>query len=422
MSSTRSKGAGLAATLAGLLLTACATPQYPVRIESAPTPPPPAPAAAPAPAPAAPPPAPSTPVQGAPLPPVGQGGASAAPTPASPWARPASVGDIPSRVTVGENETLFDVAERVRTPVRALIEANDLRPPYDNIPPGTTLRVPPPLFYTVGQTDTLFGVGRRFNIDPRSLANLNGIQFETPLRAGQRLALPAGVRDQGANAQAAGPTPQGMAMAAASARPSTPARPTASRPARSASPPVASTAASGRTSSGLPPIGQVPAAPPLAQAPSTAPSVAPAPPVSPADLDVAAVGRGKFVWPLRGEVLSGFGPKGPGQRNDGLNIAAGAGEPVRAAAAGEVVFAGELPSFGNLVLIKHADGWVTAYAHLSRIDVKMRQSVAQGAPVGLTGQTGMVDRPQLHFEIRYAESPRDKARPVDPALLLPKAG
>jgi len=74
------------------------------------------------------------------------------------------------------------------------------------------------------------------------------------------------------------------------------------------------------------------------------------------------------------------------------------------------------------VLLKHEDGWVTAYAHLSKIGVKMRDKVVQGQEVGLAGQTGLVDRPQVHFEIRYAENPRDKAKPVDPALLLPANG
>lgn len=149
----------------------------------------------------------------------------------------------------------------------------------------------------------------------------------------------------------------------------------------------------------------------------------PAPPAAPqvSNSEVAAVGRGQFTWPLRGAILSTFGPKGPGQRNDGVNIAASAGESVRAAAPGEVVFAGDLPGFGNLVLLKHADGFVTAYAHLSRTGVKMRDQVAAGQELGLAGQTGMVDRPQLHFEIRYAANPREKARPVDPSLLLPSA-
>ena len=90
------------------------------------------------------------------------------------------------------------------------------------------------------------------------------------------------------------------------------------------------------------------------------------------------------------------------------------------AADGEVVYAGDqVPSFGNLVLIKHPGGWVTAYAHMGRILVKNRDQVVQGQQIGVVGQTGQVDRPQLHFEIRYAPSPKDKAIPVDPALVLP---
>jgi murein DD-endopeptidase MepM/ murein hydrolase activator NlpD len=79
-----------------------------------------------------------------------------------------------------------------------------------------------------------------------------------------------------------------------------------------------------------------------------------------------------------------------------------------------------VPSFGNLVLIKHPGGWVTAYAHMGRILVKNRDAVVQGQEIGVVGQTGQVDRPQLHFEIRYAPSPKDKAAPVDPALVLPQ--
>ena len=140
----------------------------------------------------------------------------------------------------------------------------------------------------------------------------------------------------------------------------------------------------------------------------------------PAQSDVVTAGRGKFLWPAAGQVISGFGPKSDGQRNDGVNILAASGDPVRSAAAGEVVYAGnQVPSFGNLVLIKHPGGWVTAYAHLSNIEVKNRDQVSQGQQIGEVGQTGSVDRPQLHFEIRYAPTPRDKATPVDPTTLLP---
>ncbi len=136
--------------------------------------------------------------------------------------------------------------------------------------------------------------------------------------------------------------------------------------------------------------------------------------------EVAAAGRGRFKWPVTGSLISGYGAKGNGQANDGLNISGAAGDPVRAAADGEVVYAGDqVPSFGNLVLVKHPGGWVTAYAHLGRILVKNRDQVSQGQQIGDLGQSGSVDRPQLHFEIRYAASAKDKAAPVDPMLLLP---
>jgi YD repeat-containing protein len=98
---------------------------------------------------------------------------------------------------------------------------------------------------------------------------------------------------------------------------------------------------------------------------------------APTEAEIIASGRGKFSWPLRGEIISDFGVKGTGQRNDGLNIRAAAGTPVVAAADGEIAYAGnQVPTFGNLVLVKHADGWVTAYAHLG-------STTRQDAPDGV---------------------------------------
>ena len=102
-----------------------------------------------------------------------------------------------------------------------------------------------------------------------------------------------------------------------------------------------------------------------------------------------------------------------------MDIGGSTGQPVTAAAAGEVVYAGnQVPGFGNLVLIKHEGGWVTAYAHLSRTEVKIKDHVSQGDEIGQVGTSGGVTSPQLHFEIRYAPSQRDKARPIDPTLVL----
>jgi murein DD-endopeptidase MepM/ murein hydrolase activator NlpD len=290
----------------------------------------------------------------------------------------------PSRITVRAGESVFDIAERYRTPVRALIEANTLQPPY-TLTPGMSLTIPPPLIYQVQSGDTLFGIARRFNIDPRSLANLNDIAMETELGQGRQIALPSLARDQGSNPQASGPSPQGTTLGRAGAevsRTPTPPRPPQDASVRGSGPAPAVTGA--------------------------------------ADAQMIAAGKGRFIAPLRGEVLSGFGVKGPGQRNDGVNIAAAEGTPVKAAAAGEVVYAGSaIPGFGNLVLVKHTGGWVTAYAHLDAIAVKMRSTVAQGDKVGGVGRSGGVDPPQLHFEIRYPPAPEASAKPVDPSLLLP---
>ncbi|MBE7218897.1 MAG: peptidoglycan DD-metalloendopeptidase family protein [Caulobacteraceae bacterium] len=131
-------------------------------------------------------------------------------------------------------------------------------------------------------------------------------------------------------------------------------------------------------------------------------------------------GRGRFVWPVRGAVLSTFGPKGPGQRNDGVDIAAVSGEAVRAAAPGEVVYAGhDVAALGNLVAVKHADGWVTIYGNLQSITVHPRDHVVQGGQLGLAGASGDAARPQVHFEVRYAPNPAEKARPIDPQTVLP---
>jgi murein DD-endopeptidase MepM/ murein hydrolase activator NlpD len=120
-----------------------------------------------------------------------------------------------------------------------------------------------------------------------------------------------------------------------------------------------------------------------------------------------------FVWPIRGRVISSFGPASDGERNDGINIAAMLGAPIHAAASGTVTYAGdELKGYGNLILIAHADGYITAYAHAQSITVSRGDHVEKGEIIGTAGETGGVDRPQLHFEIR------DGTRPLNPVRLL----
>ncbi len=115
-----------------------------------------------------------------------------------------------------------------------------------------------------------------------------------------------------------------------------------------------------------------------------------------------------FVWPVQGKVISKFGATSDGLRNDGINIAAPAGAPVMAAADGTVAYAGnQLRGFGNLVLIRHANGLISAYAHNQSLLVKKGDKVKRGAVIARVGSTGNVSKPQLHFEIRKGEDPVD---------------
>lgn len=112
-------------------------------------------------------------------------------------------------------------------------------------------------------------------------------------------------------------------------------------------------------------------------------------------------------------MIAHFGAAPDGERNDGINIAARLGEPIRAAAAGTVTYAGNgLRDYGNLILIQHAEGYVTAYAHAEGIAVRRGEHVRKGQVIGEAGETGQVDRPQLHFEIRRGVAPVNPAPPL----------
>ncbi|MDX5370495.1 MAG: M23 family metallopeptidase, partial [Alphaproteobacteria bacterium] len=115
----------------------------------------------------------------------------------------------------------------------------------------------------------------------------------------------------------------------------------------------------------------------------------------------AASDSPSFAWPVEGTVLAGFGPTPDGRRNDGVNIAVPEGTRIRAAEDGRVVYVGnELAGYGNLVLVSHGGGYVTAYAHAKELLVQKGQSVRKGQVVALAGTTGGVSEPQVHFEIR----------------------
>ncbi|HEY0266923.1 MAG TPA: M23 family metallopeptidase [Rhizomicrobium sp.] len=130
-------------------------------------------------------------------------------------------------------------------------------------------------------------------------------------------------------------------------------------------------------------------------------------PLAPVTSNVASnAAAPAFAWPVSGRVISDFGAAANGGKNDGINIATAMGAPIHASASGTVTYAGdELKNYGNLVLVKHAGGYTTAYAHADRIVVSRGDFVARGQVIGYSGQTGDVTSPQLHFEIRSATTP-----------------
>lgn len=141
------------------------------------------------------------------------------------------------------------------------------------------------------------------------------------------------------------------------------------------------------------------------------PAAARSPAAGTAPLPAVTGAAPAFRWPLPGRIISGFGAKPGGRFNDGVNLKASNGEAVRAAGDGVVAYAGDaIPGFGNLLLIKHAGGWVTAYAHNEALLVARGARVKAGEAIARAGQSGAVAEPQLHFELRRGRTPIDPAK------------
>lgn len=285
-------------------------------------------------------------------------------------------------VTVYSGDTLYSIARRCNVSVRDLIEANNLAAPYV-ITPGQAIRIPGGGEYVVQRGDALLLVARRLGVEFQTLARLNGKTPPYTIYVGEKLKVPGG-RSGGGN--------QGGALVIASpnsgrqgGEPSSASTRVNSAPPPPSSPGAVTTAAAEATP---------PRAAPEARHPAFEPSQTLPPPPPP------MVGKG-FIWPVKGEVIAEFGPLAKGQNNDGINIAAPRGTPVRSTENGVVAYVGnELKGFGNLLLIKHSDGWVSAYAHNDQVMVRKGDSVKRGQQIATVGSSGGVDSPQLHFELR----------------------
>lgn len=268
----------------------------------------------------------------------------------------------------------------------------------------------------VSEGDSLYGLARRYGVSVRELKDANGLD-EARIRIGQKLTIPAGGR--------AAPSPRVVAAKA-------PAKRTVVAANEPREPATASDVAPVRSAAGsspaLPSEAEAGAGVEKAAAPAAHETVSPAesqpakdePPAQIASTDrlpsPEPMSGNSFRWPVQGRIVSGFGAKPSGGNNDGIDIAVPLGTPVKAAENGVVAYSGdELKGYGNLVLIRHANNWVSAYAHNDEILVKRGEQVRRGQVIGKAGRTGQASQPQLHFELRKG------SRPVDPTKYMTSA-
>jgi murein DD-endopeptidase MepM/ murein hydrolase activator NlpD len=375
------------------------------------------------------------------------------------------------QTSVMRGETLFNIAERTRSPLQALINVNRLAPPYA-LSPGQVLQLPPLKVHVVATGETFTAIARRYSMDERSLAVFNRLARPVVLTSGQRIILPPTVVDRftglepqdlvdllsneiDAGRVVTGSIPGQIVRNSEASSPQNPALlplpPTLPPPPRpiiagpssdgagdvvrhadagtfprnagygptqdgdgvtvSPKAPVSPRPVAPRITTPRPPAGNTQVASLTPPPPRPSQSSQPLPGIT--DMPAPAM-AGMFLWPISGKVIETFGPKRDMRTFDGIEIEAPAGAPFKAAAAGTVVYVGnQIPGYGWLVLIRHSDGIMSAYAYAQSVSVREGQNVTRGQTIGLIGTTGRAPTPRLHFQIRY------NTRPVDPLPRLP---
>jgi murein DD-endopeptidase MepM/ murein hydrolase activator NlpD len=305
-------------------------------------------------------------------------------------------------IIVGTSDTLELLAQRYHVTSAAILAANGYKGPR-TLSPGQQLIIPSASVaaapaaaapatkpvasagtnvHVVNHGETLAGIAHRNHVSVSELARANNLDVKAPLKQGARLTVPA-------------------AKAAEAA-------PVAVQPVAVAQPIPATTIGGPRLAAATPAAPQQSAR--YAQA-NPAPEPAEAAPAPKPSETTSALPT--FRWPVRGKVITGYGAKTNGKSNDGINVAVPEGTPVKAAEDGVVAYSGnELKGYGNLILVRHSNGYVTAYAHASELLVKRGDTIKRGQVIAKSGQSGEVGSPQLHFEIRKG------SQPVDPLQFL----
>ena len=292
------------------------------------------------------------------------------------YIRPNAATVISGEYIVQPGDTLRGISNKTGAGSQVIAMKNGLTEPYI-IKAGQRLTITGGRYHTVNSGETGIAIARAYGLAWGDVVTLNGLQEPYILRVGQKLLLPARAPQNNANMT--------MEQRAAAFSLDIDDLLTGNQPALANN--------------------EEPAAPSEWRQ-----AIAPVKAVA-----IPANFSGRFNWPVSGKLISSFGSKGGGKVNDGLNIAVPEGTPIQSAADGVVAYAGnEIGVFGGLILINHGDGWVTAYGHTSKLNVTRGQKVKMGDVIGLAGESGYVQEPQVHFEIRK------NRKPVDPIGELPK--
>ena len=322
---------------------------------------------------------------------------------------------IPSRTHASYSPSPnYEPSRRVTSRSLAPIETY----PIDE-PVVTSYREPTDGTVIVRSGDTLLGVAREHGVDAVDLAELNTLEAPYSLRVGDELVLPGSqaarklttkreIQTQRIARSKATPKPRKIrtvAIPTAKPKRALVRRAQVKRVAKIKNKKVAKVALPHKKIA-LKSISKKPVQKPVKVARIEKPLVIKKPVLKTTPKKQTASVGNKFRWPVRGRVISEFGSKSNGAKNDGINLSVPKGAAIVAAENGLVVYSGnELKGYGNLVLIRHSDGWSTAYAHISEMLVKKGQTVRRGQVIAKAGQTGSVSRPQLHFELRRGTNP-----------------
>ena len=301
------------------------------------------------------------------------------------------------RIIVGTSDTLEGLARRYNVSTAEIMRANGYHGPRA-LSPGQSLIIPkraahaeapalahapatraaamPSSVHVAAHGDTLMNISRRNHISVQELARANNLPVTAQLKVGDRINVPSSSKTL-AVAQ-----PATRSVVAAAPQP----QPVAAKP-------VVTAAAE--------PVQKVRMATETKEIEQTHAQ-------SSVKTAEATNALPTFRWPVRGRVIAAYGAKTNGKQNDGINVAVPEGTPVKAAEDGVVAYSGnELKGYGNLILVRHANGYVTAYAHASELMVKRGDTIKRGQVIAKSGQSGEVGSPQLHFEIRKGSSPVD---------------